>query len=215
MRPTIQTVTLAAADADGICQSQTPAAGGQQNLTINGALASGGVATMDRARHVSIASAGNDSARTFTVTGTDRYGNTISEAITGPNATTVNGTKNFLTVTQVSVDDDTVGAITVGSANECETGWIPLDHYMSSFKVALAVHLSAGANMTYAVQHTLDNVQDRGFLEDDADVLVHDDLTAKTTSDDGNYAFPPSAIRLAITSHVAGTAKFISRQAGQ
>ena len=27
-----------AADADGVCQSQTPAAGGAQDLTINGAL---------------------------------------------------------------------------------------------------------------------------------------------------------------------------------
>ena len=105
-----------AADADGVCQSQTPAAGGEQNLTINGALASGGVATFTAARLITIASASDDSARTFTVTGTDVNGNVQTETIAGP-ATTVTGTLYFRTVTQVTVDDDTAGAITVGMSN--------------------------------------------------------------------------------------------------
>jgi hypothetical protein len=106
-----------AADADGVCQSQTPAAGDEQNLTINGALSSGGVATFVAARLITIASASDDSARTFTVTGTDVNGNVQTETIAGP-ATTVTGTLYFRTVTQVTVDDDTAGAITVGMAND-------------------------------------------------------------------------------------------------
>ena len=106
-----------AADADGVCQSQTPAVGGVQNLTINGALASGGVATFVAARLITITSAGADSGRTFTVTGTDVNGNVQTESITGPATTTVTGTKYFRTVTQVSVDANTAGAITVGMAN--------------------------------------------------------------------------------------------------
>lgn len=106
-----------AADADGVCQSQTPAAGGEQALTINGAQASGGVATFVAARLITIASASDDSGRTFTVTGTDVNGNAQSETIAGP-ATTVTGTKYFRTVTEVLVDDDTAGAITVGMAND-------------------------------------------------------------------------------------------------
>ena len=105
-----------AADADGVCQSQTPAAGGEQALTINGAQASGGVATFVAARLITIASASDDSGRTFTVTGTDVNGNAQTETIAGP-ATTVTGTKYFRTVTEVLVDDDTAGAITVGMAN--------------------------------------------------------------------------------------------------
>ena len=106
-----------AADADGVCQSQTPAAGGVQNLTINGALASGGVATFSAARLITITSAGADGGRTFTITGTDVNGSAQTEAITGPATTTVTGTKYFRTVTQVSVDNNTAGAITVGMAN--------------------------------------------------------------------------------------------------
>lgn len=106
-----------AADADGVCQSQTPAAGGVQNLTINGALSSGGVATFVAARFITITSAGADSGRTFTVTGTDVTGVAQTETITGPATATVTGTKYFRTVTQVSVDANTAGAITVGMAN--------------------------------------------------------------------------------------------------
>jgi hypothetical protein len=103
-----------AADADSICQSQTPAGGGEQDLTINGANASGGVATFTAARKVTIASAGTDDGRTFTVTGTDINGDALVEAITGPDTATVTTTGYFKTVTQVTVDDDTAGAITVG-----------------------------------------------------------------------------------------------------
>lgn len=106
-----------AADADGVCQSQTPAAGGEQNLTINGAQASGGVASFTAARFVTITSSGADSGRTFTITGTDVNGNAQTETITGPATTTVTGTLYFRTVTVVTVDDDTAGAITVGMAN--------------------------------------------------------------------------------------------------
>lgn len=107
-----------AANADGICESQTPTAGGAQDLTIDGAQTSGGVATFTAARFVTIASAGTDDGRTFTVTGTDVNGNAQTETITGPDTTTVTGTLYFRTVTTVSVDDDTAGAITVGMSND-------------------------------------------------------------------------------------------------
>lgn len=107
------TADTTAADADGVCQSQTPAAGGSQNLTINGAQASGGIASFNAGRLITIASAADDSARTFVITGTDVNGDAQTETIAGP-ATTVTGTKYFKTVTVVTVDDDTAGAITVG-----------------------------------------------------------------------------------------------------
>lgn len=103
-----------AADADSICQSQTPAGGGEQNLTINGANASGGVATFTAARKVTVASAGTDDGRTFTITGTDVNGDALVETLTGPDTATVTTTGYFRTVTQVTVDNDTAGAITVG-----------------------------------------------------------------------------------------------------
>lgn len=101
-----------AADPDGVAASQTPSGAG--NLTINGAKASGGVATFNAARQVTITSAGNDAGRTFTITGTDVNGNTLTEAVTGANADTATSTKHFKTVTQIAVDAATAGAVTAG-----------------------------------------------------------------------------------------------------
>lgn len=213
-----QAYTMATADADGVAQSQTPASGGVQNLTINGALASGGVATMDVPRHVSIASAGNDAARTFTVTGTDRYGQTMSETITGPNATTVKGTKNFKTVTAVTVDDNTAGAITVGSADELEGPVLPLDIYRNPFNVGIGVKLSSGASLTYTLQHTFDQLRREPasdpFVEDSLGWHDHADINASTASEDGNIAFPVYGVRLKVTSFTSGTATLTMIQSG-
>src|SRR3990167_974441 len=103
-------------DANGICLTQTPSGAG--DLTINGALATSGVATLDVPRHIIITSTANDSARTFTITGTNAYGDATSEAITGPNTTTVRGYKQFKTVTQVAISGAATGSIVVG------TDWI-------------------------------------------------------------------------------------------
>ena len=101
-----------ALDADSISQSQTPSGAG--NLTINGAKASGGVATFNSARQVTITSAADDQARTFTITGTDINGFTISEAVAGADTAAATSTKHFKTVTQIAVDDATAGAVTAG-----------------------------------------------------------------------------------------------------
>lgn len=113
------------ADADGVCLSQKPGSGGAQNLTINGPLASSGVADLGTARHVTITSTANDSGRTFTVTGTDEYGVAATETITGPNTTTVEGAVKFATVTQVSIDDNSAGNLTVGTASSVMPGEDP------------------------------------------------------------------------------------------
>lgn len=123
------------ADADGIATSQTPAAGGEQELTLTGT-------QPPTTMLVDITSAGNDSARTFTVTGTDRYGETISEQVTGPNSGTSQTTKQFKTVTSVKVDDDTAGAITVGWAAVVYGAWIPLETTFDDISVGLALVVS-------------------------------------------------------------------------
>jgi hypothetical protein len=106
--------TPATLDADGICASQDPAGAGE--LTINGALASDGVATLDVPRNVTITSAGDDTGRVFTITGTDEYGEVVVENITGANAGAAAGKKAFKTVTSVEVDGNS-SAVTVGTGD--------------------------------------------------------------------------------------------------
>jgi len=107
-------------DANGIATSQTPAAGGVQELTLDGVL--NGVLDQSYGQYVTISAAGVDTARTFTVTGAPfpavkgiGKGNVVTETITGPGAGLVTiGSTLFSRVSSVTVDDDTAGAIEVG-----------------------------------------------------------------------------------------------------
>jgi len=168
MRPKTVTITMVAADRDGICKAQSKAGAG--TLTLNGDLSG----TMDVPRHVSIYAAGDNSAKTFTITGTDRYGKALTEDITGPNATTVKGTKNFKTVTAVAIDAASVGNVEVGSADELESQIIPLDYYGGD--VSVACTLSACASLTYHIYHTLSDLYASTTTEDNA--VYHDDFGA-------------------------------------
>jgi len=203
-RPINIAITMAVSDPNGISLSQTP--GGAGDLTITGALASGGVATMDYARHVLITSAGNDAARTYTITGTDRYGNAMTETINpGPNVGTVTGSKNFLTVTQVAIDAAAVGANEVGTADSLDSKWIPLNHHVPEFNVGINCAVSSDINATYGAETTISNVQADGFVEDDAAVVVHPTITGKTAAFQAQQVIPIVAIRFNVTSYVAGT----------
>lgn len=103
------TITPAAIATGAVCATQSAAAAG--NLTINGTLASGGVATLDVPRAVTVTSTGDDSPVNITITGTDAYGQTLVWTTTGPNAAATTSPKAFKTVTQVSVDTAVVSTL--------------------------------------------------------------------------------------------------------
>ena len=124
-------VVPAALVTNGICLQQTLAAAG--NATLNGSLASGGVATLDVPRNVIIDAAGAATA-VLTVTGTDVYGIPMSEAITLNGTTAVAGKKAFKTITNVAASaaatDFFVGTgdvfglpIRANSRNYVQTAW--------------------------------------------------------------------------------------------
>src|SRR4051812_33415348 len=100
----LATVTkqLTAASTTNICLAQTPLAAG--NLTLNGALVTAGVAILDTQRRVGITSAGNETARTFTIYGTDDAGTVISEAVTGANVGVASSLRDYKRVTRITVD---------------------------------------------------------------------------------------------------------------
>ena len=100
----------AASDSDGAVASQNCTAAGGLATGINGALASNGVATFDVPRNV-VAAWTNTAV--LTVTGTDEYGNTITES--SGSGTSMTGKKAFKTVTGISVSADVTG-LTVGTS---------------------------------------------------------------------------------------------------
>lgn len=110
----VYTITPAALAANNICAAQ--AISGAANATINGTLATSGVATLDVARNLQIvSSSAADTTQTVTATGTDTYGVPTVETVT------LNGTdakftlKALKTVTVVAVSASMAGNLTVGT----------------------------------------------------------------------------------------------------
>ena len=109
------TADTVALDADGI--SAAASVGNNAALTIGGALASGGAVALDSGRVVTILSAGNDAAKSFTVTGTDVNGDAQTESITGANAGTATGSKYFKTISGISAVGNPAGNVSAGINN--------------------------------------------------------------------------------------------------
>jgi len=196
------TAAPTALDADGVCLAQQLAEAG--NLVIAGALAAGGVATFGEQQKVTIYSAGNLSALTFTVYGTTTFGNSISEAITGPNNATVTTTACFKTVTRIAASGAVGSDVTVGNSNALETPWIMLN---DEFPLkGVSVVLSTGASLTYEVQYGTRNMTNCAECETAILTKADGTLTAKTASDSLALTIPWPLARLKITSFVSGTA---------
>ena len=210
-----QTITLTAADDNGISTTQTPSGAG--NLTITGALAAAGVATLDIARRVAVYSASDISTRTFTIYGTDRNGIEMNETITGPNNSTVYTSYDFKTVTRVAISGSAAGAIIVGTNEVASTAWIPLNVNMTQEKVALFVTLSAAASLTYTVEDTPVEVNKTPFNNNEVysnvsslEVFPHPTAAFVTasTKQQGSYDFPIIATSVTLNSFTSGTLTF-------
>jgi len=198
MNPIRKAYTIVATDADGIATTQTPLAAG--NLTLDGVLISGGTLTLSTAQHVSIACAGADAARSFVVTGTDSYGNAQTEIIAGSAGSTTKGTKNFKTVTSISVDAATAGAVTAGVLGELETQWLHLDNDARPFNVGYHVKIGTA---TFTVEGTMSDL-----LTTPGDATAFTVQASGSASVANNTIIPMTGIRLKITAFTTGSIDF-------
>lgn len=103
--------------ATSVTAAQSVGAGG--SFTINGTMASGGVATLDKPRPLALICSGDESANSFTVTGTATDGSALTEKLTGNTAASFKPfSKNrFATVTGIVAQNATAANVSVG------TGW--------------------------------------------------------------------------------------------
>ena len=72
--------------------------------------------TVSAPLQVIVKAGGDESDRTFTVTGTNSEDATLIEELTGPNNSTTTSVNSFKTVTSIAVDAATAGAIEVGTS---------------------------------------------------------------------------------------------------
>lgn len=207
MIPVVVTVgPLAASDDDGVSVSQAVA--GAQALTIGGALASSGVATLDVPRRVLITSAADDSGITFRVTGTNHTGNPIRETITGANASTAYTTQDFKTVTEVKTSAAAAGNVTVGTNGIASTPWKIINYHAGQVSISFGVIVSGTVN--YTLEYTYDNPNDNqnklgsqgdpGNYPTPPNSFSHATLVAQTANKDGVINDPIFAWRLTLNS---------------
>lgn len=91
---------------------------------------------------------------------------------------------------------------------------IPLNTYGDPFNVGIGCDVSAGASLTYTVQHTFDDVFAAGFDPANATWYSNSVIVAQTGDKDGNYAYPVTGIRLNVTAWTSGSVTMTVIQAG-
>lgn len=194
-------ITLVTADADGIALSQTTAGAG--NLVLAGALTSGGTYTASDAAHkIEITSSGNESAKTFTITGTDQNGKAITEVLTGPNIATVTSNKFFRTVTQIAISAATAGNVTAGTADEIATQTLLQSNIVCEFNKSNVVDITGTIN--HDIEHTYDDLFQA--VPTDDNIIWFNDASHNNKSADfaSSITTPVSGTRLVVNSYSAG-----------
>ncbi len=203
MRPIQQNLAFNAADADGISTAQTPAE--NADLTLDGALVSGGVATLINPGYITLTSVDDFSAVTFTVIGTDAAGLPISEAITGPNNETVTGSVVFKTVTEIQTDAPaglTTETVSAGNAavGLGPTGWWPLDIYTPNQVTTISGNILTGT-ATYSVEYTNEDPFDTTITQ----LVVAHPVAALTGATADQTAFTTTLMRAVRFNVASGT----------
>lgn len=134
----------------------------------------------------------------FTITGTDENGKAQTDTITGVNNGTVESTKYFKSVTQISASA-TIGAATInaGTVDEIASQWIPLD-WPRFVGATIAVDVTGTINFT--VQETFTKV-----LAGEAPVWQSiSALAAKTSDTTSSSTIGATAIRIITASYSSG-----------
>lgn len=210
MRPKTLNFAPITPSANGICLSQTPGAAG--NLVLNGALASGGAVAFANASQgiatqgihayfIDITSAANDSARAFTITGTDPDGKAQTEARAGPNTGTVTSVKYWRSISSIAIDAASAGALTLGinSVGQFVSQTVSLDLYEPQTTVAMDI----SGTINYDVQKAFERP-----TAGETPNWVAGGLATQTTDANTAYSSSTGAVRLKVNSYSAGaTAK--------
>lgn len=191
-------------DRDGIAEAQQ--LGGSGNLTLNGVLCDVGTALRFdigdsysdgiAGVQIGIYSAGNISARTFTVTGLDQDGNSITESIAGPNATTTESTKYYSRITNIASDGAVASDVEVGTVDEVCTVTYPLN-WRSPNAATVAVSALTGT-LAYDIDETFDDILANGTAS------VNWNTRQLTEDASETLAVHATGVRLKVTSYSSG-----------
>lgn len=160
MRPISFTRSQPAASGTSVAAAQLLNASGV--ITLNGALVSGGVATLT-VPAVLTAFSEKSATVNFIVTGTAPNGASQTETLAVTASGTVTGSLSFATVTSVVADAATSATISLGNGVPGYTAWIPLDIYTPNQVTNISAKASGTVN--YSVEYTNEDPFNTGIQQ--------------------------------------------------
>lgn len=169
------------------------------------------VATLDQPRRVLFTSSGNDSNKTFTITGTDWNNNPVSEVLTGANAASVYTVFDYKTVTSVTISATSAGNVSIGTNGVASSRPVFLDTFADS-STYIQTDTGGSTAITYSIQISGDNPNypQYGMGSDTYGYARWSNsgtaaLVNATTSQNANQAGIPNMIRCLVTNAGSST----------
>ena len=203
MKRTVSVGPYAAANASIIATGQVVAANGLFTLAST---------VMDTPRRLLITSSGNDSAVTFTITGTTFGQSVTTETILGPNTGTVLTVTDWATITSVTASAGTTTvSLGTSAANPGGSAWVKFDGWAGG---SAFIQCSLSGTMSYTIQTTNDDPNDpttvnsttiQGVVWDSNQPGIVGSITTTTTS----LPAIPEYIRILCNSYTAGVTNFV------
>lgn len=184
------TIAPAAADDDLVAVSQTPLAAGP--LTLTGT-------ELDYARVLVMTTSAADQAKTLVFVGTDADGNSITETVNLPNASTGVTTKLYKTVTSITVSAATIGTVkvgTVGTTLSAVSKTYPQE-YLNSTPPTVSVVVSGTIN--FSVLECFDDILEDGTAS--ATFIAPTALSAKNASTTAPATRGVTGLRVQVNSY--------------
>lgn len=162
-----------------------------------------GTATLDLARQILITDGGNDTGITFTLSGTDWYGDPISEAVTGASGGTAVSILDYKTITSIATSGAVATTVSIGTNGVAHSPWVNLDPYAATSPIS--IQATASGTVSYTIQQTLDNptsFSNTALTLSNMTWVNHPDanLVAATGTVQGNYAYQPAFARILLNS---------------
>lgn len=206
-----KTLTVSVASTTAIAAAQTLVGAGPLVLTASP------YALPNAGQRPSLTSTGNLSGVNFTAVGLGVDGNPLTLVLAGPNNNTVNWPASFTSITSITANAAVGTNVSAGYVAISETKMWQTDPRMNPFQIGFgAIVVSGSPSMT--MQHTFDQIDSSvtpgtpgvPFNQASAQWFNHPSVTAQTTTIDGNYGKPVSAIRLVVSG--AGVARIAGYQ---
>jgi hypothetical protein len=162
------------------------------STTIYGAA----VATLDTPRRILLTPAADESANTFTITGTGWNGDPITEVLAGGNATATYTNLDFSTITQIVATNTAGGAVTVGTNGVASSRWLRFDDYSPAPN---AIQVSVSGTVNYTIE---DNLQTESSVSGGLSALtwVGVGIVGGSASTITPFAYTPMRLRVTLNS---------------